>query len=83
MGIKRQSLSGGEEFGRLTVVSYSHSSLRKNGKAGERIVNCLCDCGVYIKVRTSNLYSGNTRSCGCFQSDQAINSNIARKELIK
>lgn len=80
MGIKRRSLTGGEVFGRLTVIDYSHSSKRNDGRAGERILNCLCNCGKKVKVRTSNLYSGNTSSCGCFQSDQTKVSNSQRKE---
>jgi len=79
MPLKSMSLHGGEIFGRLTVIDYSHSVLRANGKAGERIMNCLCKCGATAKIRTSNLKSGNTQSCGCFHSDQSIKSNIARK----
>lgn len=80
MGIKRASLAGGERFGRLIVIEYSHSTRRKDGSAGERIVKCLCDCGNERFARTSNLYSGNTRSCGCYHSDMTIEQNIKRKE---
>jgi len=81
MGIKRRSLTGGETFGYLTVESYSHSSRRKNGKVGERVVNCVCRCGEVVKVRTSNLYSGNTKSCGCYHSEKAVESNIKRTQI--
>lgn len=80
--IKRRSLTGGEVFGRLTVIGLSHSSTRKDGSAGERVMLCECDCGNRIKVRTSNLYSGNTKSCGCFHSAQTIKANIARTATI-
>lgn len=78
MGIKRPSLSPGMKFGRLTVIDFSHSALRKNGKAGERVMDCRCRCGKMMKARTSSLYSGNTKSCGCFKRDQTIKSNIRR-----
>ena len=80
MGIKRASLTGGEVFGYLTVIKYSHSSKRKNGKSGERVMMCKCRCGNKIESRTSNLYSGNTQSCGCYKAEQTIKSNIKRTE---
>ena len=80
MEIKRRSLTGGEVFGRLTVDCYSHSQTKKNGSSGERIMNCVCECGEKKQVRTSNLYSGNTQSCGCLQSEKTKASNIARSE---
>lgn len=83
MGIKRRSLTGGEEFGQLTVTSLSHSCLRSDGRAGERVMNCKCKCGKAVKVRTSNLYSGNTQSCGCLHSLKTKQSNIKRKEETK
>ena len=80
MGIKRRSLTGGEIFGRLKVVEYIYSSKRKDGSAGERIMKCLCECGNETNVKTSNLYSGNTLSCGCLKSERTANSNRKRKE---
>lgn len=80
MGIKRRSLTGGEKFGYLTVIEYSHSLKRADGRAGERVVKCVCWCGNETLVRTSNLYSGNTQSCGCFHSKQTIAKNVERGE---
>jgi hypothetical protein len=50
----------GQRFGRLLV-------LRRAGLTGtESTWDCACDCGgMAIDVRSSNLRSGNTRSCGC------------------
>lgn len=78
MGIKRSSLSGGEVFGRLTVIGYSHTTKRKDGSAGERVMLCRCECGNKKMVRTSNLYSGNTRSCGCLHAEKTALSNEMR-----
>jgi hypothetical protein len=76
--IKRPSLQGGEVFGYLTVEGLSHSCRRRDGTAGERVMVCLCKCGRRVTVRTSNLNSGNTRSCGCLHSERAVASNRAR-----
>lgn len=50
----------GQRFGKLIV-------LRKSGKNRHyhTIWDCVCDCGNSTKVKTSNLNSGNTKSCGC------------------
>jgi len=81
MKTRNDSLNGGEKFHRLTVVDYSHTSTRRDGGIGERIMNCLCECGTKIKVKTSNLKSGNTKSCGCYHSDQTVESNKARADV--
>lgn len=72
------SVSNGETFGRLTVIDLAYSARRRNGKAGERIMLCRCECGNKVDVKTSNLKSGNTKSCGCYKSDMTIQSNIKR-----
>lgn len=82
MGIKRRSLAGGEVFGYLTVQGLSHSAKRKDGRAGERVMNCVCKCGSKVQVRTSNLYSGNSCSCGCYHSEQAKLSNASRADHV-
>jgi hypothetical protein len=48
----------GKTFGRLKVVSYSHSD-----HAGKRLWKCSCDCGNETMVRTAELKSGKTKSC--------------------
>ena len=79
MGIKRRSLTGGEIFGRLTVIEYSYSTKRRDGTAGERVMRCKCQCGNEAEVRTSNLYSGNTQSCGCVHSERTASANATRQ----
>jgi len=50
----------GKTFTRLKVIS-------KAGKDKYRKIlwNCVCECGNKIKVSTSALNAGNTKSCGC------------------
>ena len=50
----------GQQFGRLTVI--------ENLSGGKK--KCKCQCGNIIEVKTDNLTSGNTQSCGCYQKDQ-------------
>lgn len=55
----------GQKFGRLTVINYIGSDNNKKS-----LWNCQCDCEAktIIKVRTSDLTSGKTTSCGCIKS---------------
>lgn len=67
----------GKKIGKLTVL---------NLVEGERIHNsyvwlCKCECGNLVKIRSSQLYDGSTRSCGCITSigeyniKQILNNN--------
>ena len=60
----------GKVFGRLTVIEY-------NGD-GEWL--CQCECGNKVSVKTYNLNSGNTKSCGCLQRDRT--SEVSYKSRI-
>ena len=77
--MRHDSLKPGDIFGRLTVICLSHSAKRKDGTAGERVMNCVCQCGKNVKVKTSNLKSGNTKSCGCLHSEMTVESNKKRQ----
>jgi hypothetical protein len=74
---RHDSLHGGEVFGRLTVMEYSHT--KRWGTHAERVMKCKCECGNLVAVRTSNLKSGNTVSCGCYHKQRTISSNQQRK----
>lgn len=56
----------GKKFGRLTVIDRFENTVR-----GTATWNCICDCGQNIVVRGNALQSGNTRSCGCLQREDA------------
>lgn len=64
--MKKNDLSG-QKFTRLLVIKDSgERSLSK-----KVLWNCLCDCGNICKVKGDNLRTGNTRSCGCLQKEEA------------
>ncbi len=62
----------GHRFGRLKVISEA------SGRDPGILWRCVCDCGNQKTVRSSNLRSGNTKSCGCLQIEQR-NKNIKRR----
>lgn len=51
----------GQKFRKLTATKLT----KERGKRGERIWECLCECGKLTLVATGALTSGNTGSCGC------------------
>lgn len=55
----------GQKYGRLTAVRQVES------KNQATRWECLCDCGKTAIVKSDNLKSGNTKSCGCLMRDQA------------
>lgn len=55
----------GKTFGRLIVIAKTDD--RKHGKI---VWLCRCQCGNEIRVPTSYLTAGDTRSCGCLKRDQ-------------
>ena len=59
-GRKPLDLSG-QRFGRLLVGERAPDQSGHDRKAWR----CLCDCGAEAVVKTTDLRSGHTRSCGC------------------
>lgn len=58
----------GQRFGRLTIISRANDRLNPCGKKTIRW-NCLCDCGNSCTVNATELRSGQTKSCGCLNSE--------------
>lgn len=52
----------GRRFGRLTVLERAYKDKKQYWK-------CICDCGNIVFSNTSNLKSGNTKSCGCYSAE--------------
>lgn|SRR5574344_168230 len=57
----------GQRFGKLTVIDKALNIKEESGQ-DRTTWNCLCDCGKMIIVKTINLRSGDTQSCGCTRS---------------
>ena len=58
-------------FGRLTVLGRAEDYISPKGKKSSQWW-CICDCPQHniIKVRITNLTSGNTKSCGCLNNEK-------------
>lgn len=54
----------GERFGRLLVISDTNKKQGYN-----KIYECKCDCGNFIRVPSSSLGSNRTKSCGCLRKE--------------
>lgn len=54
----------GKRFGKL-VVKEQVGSIREQSGTLRTAWLCLCDCGNEVVVKTRELISGNTHSCGC------------------
>lgn len=53
----------GQRFDRLKVIG-------KGENRGEKVMwICVCDCGLFSWVQTSDLTSGKHKSCGCLQKE--------------
>ena len=61
---ERERAFSGMRFGMLTVLRFSHVTVRRDGQSVRHWL-CVCDCGKTSTPRTVSLTSGNTRSCGC------------------
>lgn len=59
----RYDIETGTQFGMLTVIGDAGTRRFKHGS--QRLWLCKCDCGNAVVVQTSNLRSGNSKSCGC------------------
>ncbi len=62
-----RKISVGKTFGRLTVLARAPSRLTTSGVVTMWL--CRCSCGTEMEFRHGNLYSGSTRSCGCYRSE--------------
>lgn len=60
-----------QRFGRL-VVLYDTGERSSNGQV---IWRCRCNCGSEVNVIGSNLISGRTKSCGCYQRERAAEAH--------
>ena len=54
----------GYKYQRLEVIKFQGRDEKGNG-----LWQCFCKCGNYFIVRSANLKSETTRSCGCYQNE--------------
>lgn len=81
MGAKKWCNSkdlAGQRFGRLIAVE--RTDRRVNCKV---VWRCLCDCGNEKFKTSSDLTSGNTRSCGCLQKEFHITHGLTGTKVYK
>ncbi|NGX37611.1 MAG: hypothetical protein K1000chlam2_00768 [Chlamydiae bacterium] len=65
---KNQKDLSGQTFERLTVIEKDEL---KSVEFNSAYWSCECLCGAIVSVRQDGLTSGNSKSCGCLQSDVA------------
>lgn len=63
----------GQRFGRLTVLECCGRS-----KDGQKVYLCRCDCGNEKEIKSGNLKSKNTQSCGCLAAEKNIERSRKR-----
>lgn len=61
---KRLDLTG-QRFDRLVAMRFANEDSSRN----QTYWHCRCDCGRDVKVATTHLRTGRTRSCGCLFLD--------------
>lgn len=67
----RNDIIPGTRFGRLTVLGKATNSAEQRSQA-----ECRCDCGAVAIVTSKRLRHGNTRSCGCLQTDSRHTASL-------
>ena len=73
----------GKRFGHLLVLEQV-DSIKENSGLVRTAWKCKCDCGNIVIVKTINLKSGDTCSCGCIHSrGETIIEHILRENNIK
>ena len=72
--VKRNRVSVGDKFGRLTVDKKVGSD--KNGNA---LFFCKCDCGGSTTTRSNTLNQGSSKSCGCLAREIASQKKVRIK----
>lgn len=71
----------GKRFGRLTVISYSHSHEKYKSQT---FWSCKCDCGNTVIVSRSNLRkNGGQCSCGCSKKERLTIHGHSQDRLYK
>lgn len=60
-----------QRFYKLTVTNRL-----ENSSDGGKVYLCRCECGALTIVKSGNLRSGHTKSCGCFSTERSATENV-------
>lgn len=77
---KFRDLSG-VKIGRWTVISRAPNHIFPSGRSGT-MWNCVCECGAKASVNACSLKSGDSKSCGCLQSELAVAQNTTHGHYV-
>ncbi len=69
--VRKGSVLPGQRYGRLVVLSYSHTK-KYACQSYHKFYVCHCDCGTDKTYNANNLRKGHTRSCGCWRSEETV-----------
>lgn len=56
-----------KKFGKLTVLDLHH--VKQYSYYSRKFYTCLCICGNIKIIQDTNLYSGHSKSCGCYRRE--------------
>lgn len=65
----------GLRFARLKIIADAPDRIDGRGRHARMCV-CLCDCGNQATLRYGDLYTGNTKSCGCYRIGKCIEDHF-------
>ena len=75
MGRKGKDITG-LKFGRLTAIEPTDKR-----QSGNIIWKCQCDCGNEKFIRTGDLYSNATKSCGCLNRERITTHGMYKSSI--
>lgn len=67
----------GDKYGRLTLIDLAYRHIRRGD-----FWMCRCDCGAFSVIGGTQLRTGRTKSCGCYQRERASAANITHGATI-
>lgn len=76
---ERKSLAellGADQFGEWSIIGEADPYIRPDGGGAMRMVACRCSCGTERSIPPHILKRGQSRQCGCRNSEMIIASNM-------
>jgi hypothetical protein len=76
--MRKIEIKSGEKYGRLTIIKEVERYTKPSGQT-QRQFSCKCECGNEIITKLYYLTNGDTKSCGCLNTEKKIlfgNTNI-------